>query len=261
MIKIKYLFFLILLIGLAKPLTANAWCCRKIYWGYTLLTYVQHYGEVSNVSTEQQCLDTCVGSVSYCKNFYRKDATADVGNNVCVSPTTGCCQATQGESTPLATVYYWSYSANDQTECNVYCEGLVDCVSLFTVGKVPNTSTGRCEVAKVATDSGQSATDSGQAPSLNRSVYKTLPNPLGPTSWTIVDLPKVIGRVISAILTIIGAVALLIFVYGGFTWMTAAGNDAKVTQGKNILLWATIAIIIIFLSRLLVAFLFQALGV
>jgi hypothetical protein len=43
--------------------------------------------------------------------------------------------------------------------------------------------------------------------------------------------------------------------------MTAAGNDAKVTQGKNILLWATIAIIIIFLSRLLVAFLFQALGV
>lgn len=94
-----------------------------------------------------------------------------------------------------------------------------------------------------------------------RSTYKTLPNPLGPTSWTIMDLPKIIGKVLNAIIAILGAVALLIFVYGGFTWMTAAGNDTKVQTGKNILLWATIAIVIIFLSWMLVAFMFQALGV
>lgn len=94
-----------------------------------------------------------------------------------------------------------------------------------------------------------------------RSNYKTLPNPLGPTSWTIINLPTIIGKVINALLSIIGAIALIIFVYGGFTWMTAAGNDAKVAQGKNILLWATIAIVIIFLSWMLVAFFFQALGV
>ncbi len=90
---------------------------------------------------------------------------------------------------------------------------------------------------------------------------QTLPNPLGPQGWTIIDLPKVIGKVINALLVIIGAIALLIFVYGGFVWMTAAGNESRVAQGKNVLLWATVALIIIFLSWMLVAFMFQALGV
>jgi hypothetical protein len=114
-----------------------------------------------------------------------------------------------------------------------------------------------------ATDQTPSSTNNTPAQVVGsvRSDYKTLTNPLGPTSWTLSDLPTIIGRVIRAVLSIIGAIALLIFVYGGFVWMTAAGNEAKVAQGKNILLWATIAIIIIFLSWILVAFMFQALGV
>ena len=107
------------------------------------------------------------------------------------------------------------------------------------------------------TASGQPDTASGQP----RPNYKTLTNPLGPTDWTLANLPTIIGQVIRAVLSIIGAIALLIFVYGGFVWMTAAGNEAKVAQGKNILLWATIAIIVMFLSWILVAFMFQALGV
>jgi len=35
-------------------------------------------------------------------------------------------------------------------------------------------------------------------------------------------------------------------IYGGFNWMTAAGNAEKVEKGKQILVWATIGLIVIF---------------
>jgi len=36
------------------------------------------------------------------------------------------------------------------------------------------------------------------------------------------------------------------WIYGGFNIMTAAGNAEKVEKGKQILLWATIGLIVIF---------------
>jgi hypothetical protein len=42
-------------------------------------------------------------------------------------------------------------------------------------------------------------------------------------------------------------------IYGGFVWMTAAGNTEKVTQGKNILIWAIIGLVVIFSAYLLVS--------
>lgn len=66
---------------------------------------------------------------------------------------------------------------------------------------------------------------------------------------------QLIGKVISAILGVIGSIALLMFVYGGFVWMTAAGNEKKVSQGRDILMWAAIGLIIIFISYAAVRFL------
>ncbi len=71
-----------------------------------------------------------------------------------------------------------------------------------------------------------------------------------------VDSPqKLIGNVINALLGVIGSIALLMFIYGGFTWMTAAGNEKNVEKGQKILLWATIGLVIIFTSYALVRFL------
>lgn len=117
----------------------------------------------------------------------------------------------------------------------------------------------KCGVAKGA--DGGSTDGSPSVGKSDRSVYKELPNPLGPEGATIGDLPKVIGKVINALMGVIGAIALLVFVYGGFVWMTAAGNETKIAQGKKILLWASIALIIIILGWILVAFLMEALGV
>ncbi len=85
----------------------------------------------------------------------------------------------------------------------------------------------------------------------------TLTNPLG----TDVTPQIFIGKIIKAILGVVGSLALLMFIYGGFNWMTAAGSPEKVEKGKQILLWATIGLIVIFTSYALVKFVFTSLGV
>jgi hypothetical protein len=81
-----------------------------------------------------------------------------------------------------------------------------------------------------------------------------LTNPLGTS-----DVPAFIGRIIKAVLGIVGSLALLMFVYGGFLWMTSGGNEQKITKGKNVLVWATIGLAIIFLSYSLVGFVIKGL--
>lgn len=72
----------------------------------------------------------------------------------------------------------------------------------------------------------------------------SLYNPLG-KSTTIQSL---IARLIRAILGIVGALALLAFVWGGITWMTAGGNPKRVETGRTIIINATIGLLIIFFS-------------
>lgn len=83
-----------------------------------------------------------------------------------------------------------------------------------------------------------------------------IPNPLtgktGDDGKT--DINQLIGQIINAVLGVVGSLALLMFIYGGIVWMTAAGANEKVQKGKDILLWATIGLIIIFSSYALVDF-------
>jgi hypothetical protein len=80
-----------------------------------------------------------------------------------------------------------------------------------------------------------------------------LNNPLGTTS-----VPTLIGQVINAVLGIVGSIALIMFIYGGITWMTASGNQQSVEKGKNILMWAALGLAVIFLSYALVTFVIEA---
>jgi len=84
---------------------------------------------------------------------------------------------------------------------------------------------------------------------------KTFPNPLGSGDITIQVL---IGKIINATLGIVGSLALLMFIYGGFTWMMASGNQQAVQKGKDILTWATVGLVVIFASYALVNFVLVA---
>jgi len=77
------------------------------------------------------------------------------------------------------------------------------------------------------------------------------PNPLGEG---VTNPSEVIGNVIQAVLGIVGSLALLMFVYGGLTWMLSGGNNERVQKGKTILVWATVGLIVIFASYALVRF-------
>ena len=81
-----------------------------------------------------------------------------------------------------------------------------------------------------------------------------LDNPLGDD----VTVPIVIGRVIDAVLGVVGSLALVMFIYGGLVWMTAAGNEQSVTKGKNIVMWATLGLVVIFSSYALIRFVIGA---
>jgi hypothetical protein len=82
-----------------------------------------------------------------------------------------------------------------------------------------------------------------------------LPNPLG----SVNTVPELINRAIIAILGIVGALALLMFVWGGLLWMTSGGNSDQVKKGRETLVWASIGLLIIFASYSLVNTIFRAL--
>ena len=84
---------------------------------------------------------------------------------------------------------------------------------------------------------------------------KKLTNPL-PTD----DVPQLIGLIIKYLMGLLGSVALVMFLYGGFLWLTAAGEATKVTKGKETLIWAALGLVIIFASYSIVNFIFGALA-
>ncbi|MCP4652494.1 MAG: hypothetical protein GY858_03805, partial [Candidatus Omnitrophica bacterium] len=84
----------------------------------------------------------------------------------------------------------------------------------------------------------------------------SLDNPLSGTT----DINVLIGKVINAVLGVVGSLALVMFIFGGFTWMLAGGNKEKVTKGKDIIIWAAIGLIIIFSAYALVKIIFTGLG-
>ena len=84
-----------------------------------------------------------------------------------------------------------------------------------------------------------------------------LENPLG-SGDDFKDPRKIIGMAVSGAMSILGSLALAMFVYGGFIWMLSRGNPEKVKKGTDILTWAFIGLIIIFSSYAIVSFIMGA---
>ncbi len=83
----------------------------------------------------------------------------------------------------------------------------------------------------------------------------TLPNPLGAGNE---DPRVIIGNVIKAVLGIVGSLALGVFIFGGLTWVTSAGSEEKITKGKNMIIWATLGLVVIFMSYAMVTLVIDA---
>ncbi|MDO8499846.1 MAG: pilin [bacterium] len=59
------------------------------------------------------------------------------------------------------------------------------------------------------------------------------------------SLSEKVGKIIQVTLSLVGTIFLILMVYAGFLWMTAAGEEEKVTQATNIIKMAIIGLIVI----------------
>jgi len=59
------------------------------------------------------------------------------------------------------------------------------------------------------------------------------------------DPRDIVARVIRIILGFLGIVAVIIILLGGFKWMTAGGNEDKVTEARKLIVSGVIGLVII----------------
>ena len=62
------------------------------------------------------------------------------------------------------------------------------------------------------------------------------------------SLPEVVGAIIQIVLSLLGMIATIILIVGGFMWMTSAGNPEKVEKAKQLMGAAIIGLIIVVLA-------------
>lgn len=64
----------------------------------------------------------------------------------------------------------------------------------------------------------------------------------------------IVHTIINLLSAIVGIVAVIMIIVGGFRYITSGGNDTSVTSAKNTILYAIIGLIIVALAQVLVRF-------
>jgi len=95
------------------------------------------------------------------------------------------------------------------------------------------------------------------------------PNPVkGNYGSSVISLPLplsnisvsgVVGRIINTLIGVVGAIALLMFVWGGAQWMLAAGNTEQVAKAKKTIVWSVLGLLAIFSSYAILSLVINAL--
>ncbi len=66
------------------------------------------------------------------------------------------------------------------------------------------------------------------------------------------DLRETIKGVLTFVLGFLGLLAVIMVIYGGFIYLTAAGDTEKAGKGKTVIMYSVIGLVIIFISFALV---------
>jgi len=68
------------------------------------------------------------------------------------------------------------------------------------------------------------------------------------------DLYTTVLNIIRWFLGFLGLIAVVFVLYGGFTWLTAAGNEERISKAKKIISAAVVGLIIVLLAWAIVSF-------
>ena len=84
--------------------------------------------------------------------------------------------------------------------------------------------------------------------------FAQLVSPATPGGLSTESLENTIGTILNAVLGLVGVIALGVILYGGFRWMTAAGNEEAVGEAKKIITAGVIGLIIVIVAWAVVSF-------
>lgn len=79
-------------------------------------------------------------------------------------------------------------------------------------------------------------------------------------SMTNSDPRTVVGRIITIALGFLGVIAVVIIILAGFKWMTAGGNEDKVSEAKKLMGAGVIGLVIILMAWAIAGFIFNSLN-
>ncbi|OGF30518.1 hypothetical protein A2223_01585 [Candidatus Falkowbacteria bacterium RIFOXYA2_FULL_35_8] len=144
------------------------------------------------------------------------------------------------EITPVSSSDFARLKCKEVAEALSDEDGVQDCEN---VGIIAPSTTGD-------TASGEGAEDD-----LIKGIYDSIGKfeELGITSANQ-DVPTFVGNILKLFFGIIGSVALVMFIYGGFGYMTSAGDPKKVANAKNTFIWASLGLLLVFGAYALVNF-------
>lgn len=84
-----------------------------------------------------------------------------------------------------------------------------------------------------------------------------------PSKWTLRDLfdpynnSGILINGIRLLLLIAGAAAVIYIILGAYNYLTALGDEKRAETAKNTITWAIIGLVVIFLSAILVSYLWN----
>ncbi|MDO8617372.1 MAG: pilin [Candidatus Uhrbacteria bacterium] len=132
-------------------------------------------------------------------------------------------------------------------DCKDYCESLGNgrSAEFIDFSYIDRNKDALCQAPKPGAATAPAGSGSAGSPTV-------LYNPLGQD----VNLFALIGRLIRSVIGIVGALALLMFIYGGILWMTSGGSETQVKRARGILINSTIGLLIIFFSYTIISLFF-----
>lgn len=74
-----------------------------------------------------------------------------------------------------------------------------------------------------------------------------------PSGWKIQQVNDMLTNVTGIALSIAGTVAAIFIIIGGFSYLTAYGDETKAETGKKTLTWAIIGLVVIMLAKVFTA--------
>jgi len=74
------------------------------------------------------------------------------------------------------------------------------------------------------------------------------------TTDATTKINNIIHTIVNLLSAIVGVVAVIMIIVGGFRYITSGGNDTSVTSAKNTILYAIIGLVVVALAQLIVRF-------